>query len=117
MKPKTVLVDVPYKYNRSTGELEPVFGPEYEQELANRKLAQSEVDVILGDGTTSTNTTPQENRRIRYEQEIETIPVGGYKQIGGQYVYRTGAGPNDITILTVEEVRNLASELGTVGGP
>ena len=113
-----VKIDVPYEYDRKTKETTSIFGPEYEQELARSKLAEQGV-VTTEDG--STPLSAEERRREEYLRKIDEIPVGQVSRLKNPvgdpvYIRRTGPGPNDVEIVPIEEIRQMPTELGTIGG-
>lgn len=110
---RNIKIDVPYEYDRKTGETKSIFGADYEQELAQRRLAEQGGGVAVE----ITPETSEDRLRSTFRDQVNRIPVGGVENIGGRYIRRFGNGPNDIEELTLEQVRQLPTELGNVGGP
>ena len=107
---KQVKVNVPYWFDPKTKEITPIFGPNYEKELAQRSLEEQ-------GGGVNVEVIPKDRLLSTLRDQVERIPVGGVENIGGRYIRRFGNGPNDIEELTLEQVRQLPTELGNIGGP
>ena len=106
---KNIKIDVPYEYDRKTGKTKSIFGADYEQTLARRKMQEEGVEVEV------TTETPQELARRVLLERTDRIPVGQVQKIDGRYIRRFGPGEDDIEILNIEEVRKLPTELGDLG--
>lgn len=106
-----VKINVPHKFNILTDDLTPIFDEETMQAMAQEQ-AGIEVEVE--------SKTPRQQNREAYLQQIDEIPVGQVRLIknpsgNDRYVRRTGPGPNDVEIVPIEEIRQMPTELGTIG--
>lgn len=105
-KDVVVKIPIPHEYDMKTKTTTPIFS---EEEIMAEATAQAPTTV------TDTTETPESRARAKLLDQIDRIPVGGVENINGRYIRRFGPGPNDIAELTLEEVRQLPTELGNMG--
>jgi hypothetical protein len=108
---KQVKINVPYYYDPKTNKATPIFGKEYEEELAKQQLENIEV-------TLETPLTPKERLEQAQRKALTDLPVGGIYRLpttgrtvrklpDGKFEYLTQEQIDEAAGINPEQMRSL----------
>jgi len=101
---KQVKINVPYYYDPKTNQATPIFGKEYEEELAKQQLQNVEVTVQPKTPT----VTPKERLEQTQREALTDLPVGGIYRLPGTDRYVRKLDKYNFEYLTQKQIDEAA---------